>query len=128
MKKLNLSVGQRVALENLLYDYKGSTGGVYRATKILDKITFNEAERKKYEIRYLVNRQGGTNVNWDAKKEKSKEIQLEDLEIDLIKTLIEGKSSKGEMTLGDRFLLKVGEDLGMKMEEEPVEEKKEEKK
>ena len=125
MKKLNLSVGQRVALENLLYDYKGSTGGVYRATKILDKVTFNEAERKKYEIRYVMNRQGGTNVNWNAKKEKSKAIDLEDLEIDLIKQLIEDKSSKGEFSLADRFLIQVAELLGIEMEEK--EEKKEEK-
>jgi len=126
MKKLLLNIGQRVALENLLYDFKGSTGGVYRALKVLDKVTFNEAERKKFEIRYIMNRQGGTTVNWNAKKEKDKAVDLEDLEADLIKTLIEGKSSRGEMTLGDKFLLGVGELLGMNMEE--TEAKTEEKK
>lgn len=124
MKKFDLSVGQRVALENLLYEYKGATGGVYRALKVLDKITFNETERKKYEIRYIPNRQGGTSINWNIKKEKNKEIQLEDLEIELIKTLIEGKSSRGEMTLGDRFLIQVAELFGMDLGEEPKEEKK----
>jgi len=44
----------------------------------------------------------------------------------LIKTLVEGKSSRGEMTLGDRFLISTAELLGMDLEE--AEEKKEEKK
>ena len=123
-KKLLLSIGERVALENTLYEFKGQTGGVYRALKVLDKVTFNEAERKKFEIRYILNRQGGTTVNWNAKKEKEKEIQLEDLEMDLVKSLIEGKSSRGEMTLGDKFLLSVATKIGMELEEEPKEEKK----
>jgi len=123
MKNLLLSVGQRVAIENLIYDFKGSTGGVYRALKILDKVSFNEDERKKYEIRYNVNKQGGTNVNWNAKKEKPKNVGLEDLEVDLIKQLIEGKSSKGEMGLGDRFLLQTAELLGVEMEDKQEEKK-----
>ena len=123
-KKLLLSIGERVALENTLYEFKGQTGGVYRALKVLDKVTFNEAERKKFEIRYILNRQGGTTVNWNAKKEKEKMVDLEDLEIDLVKSLIEGKSSRGEMTLGDKFLLSVATKIGMELEEEPKEEKK----
>ena len=124
MKKLNFSIGERVALESLLYEFKGQTRGVYRALKVLDKVTFNEAERKKFEIRYILNRQGGTTVNWNAKKEKEKMVELEDLEIDLIKNLIEGKSSRGEMTLGDKFLLSVATKIGMELEEETKEEKK----
>jgi len=123
-KKLLLSIGERVALENTLYEFKGQTGGVYRALKVLDKVTFNEAERKKFEIRYILNRQGGTTVNWNAKKEKEKMVDLEDLEIDLVKSLIEGKSSRGEMTLGDKFLLSAATKIGMELEEEPKEEKK----
>ena len=117
---MKLTIGERINLNNLLGDYKGKLGGVYKIFKVLDKTNLTEKETKAANLKQTLNSQGNPMISWDAKKDISKEIVFTPDEIDLIKGLINDKSSRGEFTPNDRMLVNLAEKLGIELDEPEV--------
>ena len=122
---LKLNAGQRLALINLLNEFKGELKGVYQIFKILDKIIFSDKEQKGIELKQIMDRAGRFQFTWNPKKDKEKQVELSDTHLTIIKEAIKNKSEKKELTMADKSLLDIAQKIGMNEEMELEEEKAE---
>lgn len=123
MKTLTLSVGERIAINNLLNDLKGGLQTINMGFKIMDKMILTEAEQKQIEMKQMFSKGGIPQITWNIKKEKNKSIELSDDQYKLIKEQIQAKSDKKEMDISDRYLLSLAQKMEMDIGEEVVEKK-----
>ena len=123
-KLLKLSVGERIAINNMLNDLKGGLQDINQGFKIMDKMVLDEAEQKRIEMKQAFSRTGAAQLSWNIKKEKDKEIELTDDQLSIIEKQIKEKSEKNELTMGDRFLISLAEKMNLNIGEEEKEEKK----
>jgi len=124
MKNLKLSIGERVAVNNMLNDLKGGLQTINMGFKVMDKMTIDEKEQKAVEMKQSFSRTGVPQLAWNIKKDKEKEIELSDDQFKLIKEQIQNKSDKNEMEMSDRYLISLAGKMEMGVEEKKEEEKK----
>jgi hypothetical protein len=123
-KILKLSVGERIAINNMLNDLKGGLQTINQGFKIMDKMAIDEKEQKLIEMKSMVSRQGMPQLTWNIKKEKEKEIELTDDQYSIIEKQIKDKSDKNELSMSDRYLLSLAGKMNMDIGEEKKEEEK----
>lgn len=117
MTKLKLSVGERLAINNLLNDFKGGLSDLNKVFKIMDKVGFKEEETKYFELISTVSRGGAPQMSWDIKKDKEVEIEFSEEQVKTIKEELTKKSESKELTIGDKFLVGLAGKVGLDLEE-----------
>ena len=127
MKTIKMSVGERLAINNLLNGVKGGLSVINMAFKVMDRIEFKEVEAKMIEMKTITSPQGTPQLNWNDKRAKDKEIEFSDDQVTLIKDEIKTKSEAGELTTADRYILSLAEKLDIDIGGEKSEEKSEKK-
>lgn len=110
---MKLNIAQRLQLFNLLNEFKGQITGLYKLLDIVKQVELSEKEIKDIEVKFTEQ-----NINWNAKKDKGKNIELDPQQINLIKSLLEAKNQRNEFTIREKVLLEVADLLGISIVDE----------
>ena len=118
MKKINLTVGERVGISNLfnaIYQQGGlSLQMLTLAQKLIDKIAIDEAEKKKVSWKSdLVN----NIITWKAADDKGKELELTSDEVKFLEESLNSKNKEKKFSLGDGYIVKLVEKLDIKLDD-----------
>ena len=119
MKTINLTIGERIAITGLFNEAYQRGGldlqSLNRAMKIVQKVEILDEERRKCDFRldYASN-----TITWNVKKDKGKEVELNEDQTKMIKDAIENKNSNKSFSMSDRHLITVAEKLGIEIKEE----------
>lgn len=108
MKKINLSVIERLKMVQLLSEFRG---GLDKLAVVLDdikKVSLSEQERSDVDLKTVVENDVSM-LKWDSTKENlvATEIELQDITVDFLRE----KLSKGEFGIADVVVFKINEKI-----------------
>jgi len=102
-KTLKLSVAERLKATYLLNEFKGSLEKLAIILEDIKLFTLSEEELKKIGGKVSVTPEGFQTINWDTALEDliAKDIKVQEVTLEYLRTTIKAKSEKGEYGLGD---------------------------
>ena len=102
-KKVNLTVGERIYMTNILNEFKGNLESLSSALEDVKKIVLTSEEKEGIEYKLSSKEGGQVNITWDAEKAKKleKELELSKTTTDYVFNILKQKDDKGEFTLAD---------------------------
>lgn len=107
LKKLSLTVGERLRASYLLNEFKGSLDKLAIILEDIKQFPLSADELKAVDgtVENLPN--GMQSVRWDVAKEGAinKDISIQEVTLDYLKNVIKAKSEKGEFGVGDEAIL-----------------------
>lgn len=112
-KTLKLSVAERLKATYILNEFKGSLEKLAVILEDIKQFTLTEEELKKIGGKVSVTPDGFQTVNWDTGLEElvAKDIKIQEVTLEYLRTTIKAKSDKGEYGLGDVAVISLKEKL-----------------
>lgn len=113
VKTLKLSVAERLKATYLLNEFKGSLEKLSVILEDIKQFTLSDEELKKIGGKVTVTPEGFQTVNWDTGLEDliAKDIKIQEVTLEYLRTTIKTKSEKGEFGLGDVAVIGLKEKL-----------------
>ena len=112
-KTLKLSVAERLKATYILNEFKGSLEKLAVILEDIKLFTLTEEELKKIGGKLSVTPEGFQTVNWDTSKEDliAKDIKIQEVTLEYLRTTIKAKSDKGEFGLEDVAVISLKDKL-----------------
>lgn len=111
MKKLKLSIGERVAAIKIFDAFKGSLVVLSVLLEDVKLVAITDAEWKKADL-VKTKTQDGKSEQWNWKEEgNEKEVNLQKESVEYLLAEIKKKSDAGELTLADAVLISLEKKL-----------------
>ena len=111
MKKLKLSIGERIATIKIFEAFKGSIVVLSALLEDVKPIAITEAEWKKADL-VKTKSEDGKSEQWNWKEEgNEKEISLQKESVEYLLAEIKKKSDANELTLADVALISLEKKL-----------------
>lgn len=110
--KISLNISERLYVLALLNQFKGDLDKLAIVLDDIKQYPVADAEWEKAERKITKTSDGGDQWIWDDKKGGEKEIDINKVVADYLRTTIKGKSDKGELGLPDKALISLDKKLG----------------
>jgi hypothetical protein len=106
-KVLNLSIAERLKASYILNEFKGSLEKLAVILEDIKQFPLSQEELTKIEGNIITNPNGMQTVNWKVELEPTiaKDINLQEITLEYLKSAIKAKSDRGEFGLGDTAII-----------------------
>ena len=113
LKVLKLSVAERLKATYILNEFKGNLDKLAIILEDIKQFSLSEEELKKIGGKATISPEGFQTVNWDTALEDliAKDIKVQEVTLDYLRTAIKAKDERGEFGLGDVAVISLKEKL-----------------